>query len=455
MMDGTGKRYFRGAGDMNTVHNGGGSAPGDASVRADSRPSRAGDGNIAMARRVAEAVRAAGGRTFFVGGCVRDKLLGLEIKDVDIEVHGITVRALEAVLDSLGERTAMGASFGVMGLRHYDIDIAMPRRERATGRGHKDFEVFVDPFIGCERAAKRRDFTMNALMQDALTGEILDFFGGREDLRRGVIRHVDDASFAEDPLRVFRAAQFAARFDFAVAEETVALCAGMAVDALAPERVMGELEKALMKAARPSAFFGQLRRMGRMKPWFDELEALSEADLARTMAALDAAAGLRDDAREPLHFMLAALCLALDAPDAQRLLARLTREVRATRYALNMSERGRAAARALASDPGEAGWMALIDAAVCPEDLPLLARANGASPDSEAGMRNLLALYRERMDRPFAMGRDLMAAGAKPGPRVGEALDRAHALRLAGATKAEQLAAALAFLREDREGEAR
>ena len=106
------------------------------------------DRNMAMARRIAEAVAGAGGRTYYVGGCVRDRLMGLENKDIDIEVHGVTVPALEAILDGLGQRTAMGASFGIMGLRHYDLDIAMPRSEKATGRGHKDFEVFVDPFIG-------------------------------------------------------------------------------------------------------------------------------------------------------------------------------------------------------------------------------------------------------------------------------------------------------------------
>ena len=147
-----------------------------------------GDRNRAMARRVAAAVAEAGGRTYYVGGYVRDLLLGRENKDIDIEVHGVTVPALEAILDALGERTTMGASFGIMGLRHYDIDIAMPRSEKATGRGHKDFEVFVDPFIGEERAAMRRDFTMNALMQDVLTGEILDFFGGRADIAAGRIR---------------------------------------------------------------------------------------------------------------------------------------------------------------------------------------------------------------------------------------------------------------------------
>ena len=211
--------------------------------------------DLELARELALRVMAEGGTAYFVGGYVRDLLLGRENKDIDIEVHGIPVHTLEDILDSLGERLTVGASFGIMGLRHYELDIALPRSETATGRGHKDFTVFVDPFIGEEKAARRRDFTMNALMQDVLTGEILDFFGGREDMKRGIIRHVDDGSFAEDPLRALRAAQFAARFGFTVAEETVELSAKMDLAALPGERIMGELEKALLKADRPSIFF--------------------------------------------------------------------------------------------------------------------------------------------------------------------------------------------------------
>ena len=128
-----------------------------------------------MAQKIAAAADRAGGRVYYVGGCVRDGLLGRESKDIDLEVHGIPVSKLEEILDGLGERIAKGVSFGVFGLRHCGLDIAMPRSEKATGRGHKDFAVFVDPFLGEEKAARRRDFTVNALMQNVLTGEILDF----------------------------------------------------------------------------------------------------------------------------------------------------------------------------------------------------------------------------------------------------------------------------------------
>ena len=417
------------------------------------------DKNIDMARRVAGAVAQAGGRVYYVGGFVRDRLLGRDNKDVDIEVHGISVAALEAILGRLGQMTTMGASFGIMGLRHYDLDIAMPRSERATGRGHKDFEVFVDPFIGVERAALRRDFTMNALMQDVLTGEILDFFGGQADLAARRIRHVNDTTFAEDPLRVFRAAQFAARFGFEVAPETAALSATMAVDALARERVMGELEKALLKAARPSIFFRELRRMRQLDIWFGALAALSEPDWQRVMTVLDGAAALREQAREPLPFMLAATCAGFDPAVTKGFLAPLTNEVADTRYALNMAECLPALVARLKAEADTDRWMALYDESCDPDGLLLLARAACAPwdagwPEAEMRLRQLLALYRQRMAQPFLMGRDLLAAGMEPGPAMGVALAYAHRLRLAGVPKDRQLALALAHS-EGGTGEAR
>ena len=400
-----------------------------------------------MAWRIAEAVRAEGGRVFYVGGFVRDGLMGRENKDIDIEVHGISVRALEAILDGLGTRVSMGASFGVMGLQHYDVDIAMPRSERATGRGHKDFEVFVDPFIGYERAALRRDFTINALMQDVLTGEILDFFGGREDLARGRIRHVSDATFAEDPLRVFRAAQFAARFGFSVSEETTRLCRKMAVEALAPERVMGELEKALLKANRPSIFFEVLSAMAQLETWFPEMARHPGEQWTHTLDTLNWAAGFRESVAEPLYFMLAALMIDLIPSDACRFLNRLTHETGAAKYALNMIECRRDAAACLSASAGEEEWMALLDRAACPADLGPLAMAAGCRPEEGKTIAAMFGLYRERMNRPFVMGRDLVAAGIHPGPEMGAALKHAHRLRLQGVSKDEQLSQTLEWFR--------
>ena len=455
------------------------------------------DKNLDMAYRLAREVDRAGGRVYFVGGWVRDRLLGLANKDIDLEVHGVPVPVLEGILDALGERISMGASFGVMGLRHFDIDIAMPRAERATGRGHRDFAVSVDPFLGEEKAAVRRDFTINAMMENVLTGEVLDFFGGRRDLAEGRIRHVNGQSFAEDPLRVFRAAQFAARFGFSVAEETQVLASGMDVDALAGERVMGELEKALLKAARPSVFFEQLRAMGQLARWFPETEALigvpqpprhhPEGDVWRhTMQVLDECAALRAQAREPLWLMLAALCHdfgkavttgekdgrlhaygheSAGLPLAERFLARLTNETRLTAYVRNLTELHMEPNKLAAQHSRERSYMRLFDRALCPEDLLLLCRADflgrQGRPEDGAALREeyaptaetlhaMLALYRERTAQPGLTGKDLIAAGVAPGPAMGEALAYARKLQLAGIGREEQLRQTLGYLRTAR-----
>ena len=454
------------------------------------------DKNIEMARKIAEAVHQEGGRTYYVGGYVRDLILGRENKDIDIEIHGVSVQCLEAILDSLGERLTMGASFGIMGLRHYELDIAMPRSETATGRGHKDFEVFVDPFLGEEKAACRRDFTMNALMQDVLTGEVLDFFGGQDDILHRRIRHVNDQSYAEDPLRVFRAAQFAARFGFEVAEETVRLSASMDVAALPGERIMLELEKALLKAERPSVFFEELRKMKQLSIWFPEAEGLigvlqnetyhPEGDVwTHTMQVTDEAAGMRKDVSEPLWFMLAALCHDFGKqvstftrdetihaynhekeglPLVRRFLSRITNEVKLKEYVLNMTELHMEPNQKVRNHSHIRSYMKMYDRSVNPHDLILLAKADHLGRIGEGTDRNallaeyeeietllnkMLLEYQDRMSRPYIMGKDLLEAGITPGPVYSKALAYAHKLRLAGVPKEEQLSQTLGMIRKE------
>ena len=194
----------------------------------------------------------------------------------------------------------------------------MPRSERATGRGHRDFSVCVDGFIGTKKAAERRDFTVNAIMEDVLTGEIIDHFGGREDLQRGILRHVNEKTFAEDPLRVLRLAQFAARFGFSVDESTKELCRKIDLSALSKERVEAELKKALLKSESPSVFFRVLRDVNGLDFWFPEIAQLTgveqnpvfhpEGDVwVHTMEVLDRAVKYRDKTASPFAFMLSAL----------------------------------------------------------------------------------------------------------------------------------------------------
>lgn len=440
-------------------------------------------------RIIADKVKAAGGNTYYVGGFVRDRLLGTDNKDVDIEVHGIEPETLRQILSECGEPLSYGESFGIYSLRGEDIDIAMPRRERKSGSGHRDFEVDVDPYIGTYEAARRRDFTINAMMEDVLTGEIIDHFGGRADLDAGIIRHIDSETFIEDPLRVLRCAQFAARFGFDAAPETVELCRGIDLTALTKERVAEEMKKALLKADRPSVFFELLREMDQLGFWFPELEALigveqdpvfhPEGDVwTHTMEVVDRAASYRDRASDPYAFMLLALTHDMGkavttavikgrihayehelwgVPIAEAFVSRLTGEKSVTDYVVNMVPLHMRPNVAAYVKPSLKSTNRMFDAAAAPEDLiyfasadrPLFSGEDSFSGDSEF-LFGRLEEYRKTMSEPYVMGRDLIEAGLEPGEQFHDLLEYAHKLRLAGIDKESALKQVLAQARKKR-----
>jgi tRNA nucleotidyltransferase (CCA-adding enzyme) len=222
---------------------------------------------------IAKAVDASGGRAMLVGGCVRDELMGIDPKDWDVEVYGIEPGKLREILDQFGEVLVVGEAFAVYKLGN-DLDVSVPRRERKTGTGHRGFTIEGDPQMSFVEACSRRDFTINAILQDPLTGEIVDPFGGREDIGRNIIRHVSDETFAEDSLRVLRAAQFAARFEFNIVPETVEICKTIDVTDLPRERVWGEFEKLLLRAQKPSIGLKWLYDLGVVDQIFPELGSL-------------------------------------------------------------------------------------------------------------------------------------------------------------------------------------
>lgn len=204
-----------------------------------------------------------GAKTYYVGGYVRDKILGKENKDIDIEIHYITEKEFLDVCKSFClDIKLCGQAFGVYKavIDGQDIDFSFPRTEKLIGTKHTDFEIAVDPFIDEEKASQRRDFTINALMMDTKDDTILDFHHGMEDLQNKVIRHTSD-KFSEDALRVYRAAQFASRFGFTVAPETLELCKKIDVTHLPQERIHEETYKAFTKGT-PSIYFDILKSIG-------------------------------------------------------------------------------------------------------------------------------------------------------------------------------------------------
>ncbi len=226
------------------------------------------------ARRVAAAIRDAGGRALCVGGFVRDRLLAHPSTDLDLEVFGIAQDRLPELLRTLGRVEPVGQAFPVYKLGH--IDVALPRRESKSGRGHKGFVVEGDPAMPFAEAARRRDFTINAIAWDPLTDEYLDPYDGRADLARRLLRVVDPLTFGDDSLRVLRALQFAARFELTLDPATADICRAISLDDLPAERIWGEFEKLLLQARRPSIGFALARDLGVIGQILPEMEALHE-----------------------------------------------------------------------------------------------------------------------------------------------------------------------------------
>lgn len=217
------------------------------------------------------------GRPRLVGGCVRDWLLGLEPKDFDVEVGGVTFDALHRILAPFGSTDIVGRSFGVIKLRMsqgHEYDFSLPRRESKTGAGHRGFAVQPDPDLSDAEAAARRDFTLNSIAWDPFSQSLIDPLGGEADLKSGRLRH-SSAAFVEDPLRVLRGMQLAARYNLALAPETARLCKSIVsgFTELPIERIWGEWDKWATKSRKPSLGLTVLAETG----WivhFPEIAAL-------------------------------------------------------------------------------------------------------------------------------------------------------------------------------------
>ena len=222
---------------------------------------------------LSKAIYDAGGRALLVGGCVRDRLMGAQPKDWDLEVYQLDAQHLRRILDQFGPVNVVGEAFTVYKLGRH-LDVSIPRRERKSGRGHKAFIIEGDPEMSVADAARRRDFTINAILQDPLTKELIDPFEGRLDLERRILRAVSVDTFAEDSLRVLRAAQFASRFHFDIDPETVELCRSIDLSDLPAERIWGEMEKLLLQSSRPSVGLEWLRRLGVLEKLFPEIQSL-------------------------------------------------------------------------------------------------------------------------------------------------------------------------------------
>jgi tRNA nucleotidyltransferase (CCA-adding enzyme) len=430
-----------------------------------------------IATAIAETVHGAGGRALIVGGWVRDRLMGRTSKDIDIEVYGVPADALRQLLERFGAVNPVGESFTVYKVA--GIDVSLPRRESRVGRGHRGFDVTGEPLMPVEEAARRRDFTINAISWDPLTDEYVDPFGGRRDIAAGMLRMVDPRTFAEDSLRVLRAIQFAARFGFTLDPETREVCRRIPLDDLPPERIWGEIEKLLLQAPRPSVGFTLALDLGAIDRLFPELQALvgcsqepewhPEGDVwVHTLMVIDQARQRIDDLERPqqITVMLGAVCHDLGKPVTTALVGGRIRSI-------DHEQAGIAPATALLdrlnvhsiggfdvrnhvlgivahhlkplsfykADPraGDGAFRRLAQKV----DLELLARLALSDCLGRSGAFDCSGiewfLHRARElgvqhapPDPLVKGRHLLAMGLEPGPRVGDILRQIYEKQLDG-----------------------
>jgi tRNA nucleotidyltransferase (CCA-adding enzyme) len=438
--------------------------------------------------RLLGALRAAGGRPYVVGGAVRDGLLGLPVKDFDVEVFGLPAERLEPLLAGHGRVDAVGQAFRVYKLSGVEgvegaLDVALPRRDSKKGPGHRGIAVEGDLALSVEEAARRRDFTMNAMLLDPSSGEIRDPWGGRRDLEARLLRAVDAGTFGEDPLRALRAVQFAARYELDVDPGTAALCTAMPLAELPAERVFGEIEKLLLKARRPSRGLSLLKAWGMLPVIAPELLPLEatpqdpgwhpEGDVwAHTLQVVDEAAGLladlAGDRPRQLAVMLGALCHDLGKPATTRFEDGRVRSrgheeagLPLTRALLDrwnlhtlLGYDVRAQVLAMVAHhlkPGQLyddrrrvsdGAIRRLAARCEPDLLYRVAKADCLGRRPGAFEPVAMEWFRERVreldvaqraPEPILKGRDVLALGVAPGPEVGRVVRAVYEKQLDGA----------------------
>jgi tRNA nucleotidyltransferase (CCA-adding enzyme) len=433
---------------------------------------------IERAETIARAVRDRGGRALVVGGWVRDRLLGHPSKDIDLEVFGVPADGLRALLESIGRVETIGESFTVY--RSGDIDVALPRRESKVGRGHRGFLVEGDPAMSVEEAARRRDFTINAISWDPLSGEYLDPRDGRADLAARVLRVVDPATFGDDSLRVLRGVQFVARFELEPSPDTLEICRRTPLDDLPAERVWGEIEKLLLLPSRPSPGFRFALDAGVIARLFPEMHALvgcaqepewhPEGDVwVHTLMVIDEARARIDDLPRwaKVAMMLGAVCHDFGKPSttaffdgrlrshdheeagvapARALLDRLNVhaidgvDVRAQVCGLTAHHLKPGSWYKVRDEVGDGAFRRLA----LKVDLELLARlAEADCVGRYPGRFDCSAmswfLNRARAlgvehdaPRPLLLGRHLLALGLMPGPKIGVILKQVYERQLDG-----------------------
>ncbi|MFY4809088.1 CCA tRNA nucleotidyltransferase [Aliarcobacter butzleri] len=354
-----------------------------------------------------------------VGGCVRDSFLNKKIKDYDIEIFNFdSLEILEKSLKKFGNVNLVGKSFGVLTLKidEYDFDFSLPRIEKKVGNSHQDFEVSTNANLSFKEAAIRRDFTINAIGYDYFKNEILDPFGGINDLKNKIIKHIDDKTFIEDSLRIYRSVQFASRFEFKIDENTKILCKKIVSSGelkfLPKERVFEELKKLFLKSKKPSLGLNLLKEFNIM-------------NIEQNLEEIDNLAFILkdknyDDFRK-LYLFYSCLCKGMNEDETFSFIKNLTDDKKFIKNILILNETN------LTND---IKMLKRLSLKLKLEDLIVLNQAfkNQISLEVLEILKNLNIL--NTPIKPLVLGKDLIKLGFVPSEKFKEILDFAFDLQI-------------------------
>ncbi|WP_323595225.1 CCA tRNA nucleotidyltransferase [Aliarcobacter butzleri] len=369
--------------------------------------------------RILNDLQELGSKPILVGGCVRDSFLNKKIKDYDVEIFNFySLEILEKSLKKFGNVNLVGKSFGVLTLKidEYDFDFSLPRIEKKVGNSHTDFEVSTNANLSFKEAAIRRDFTINAIGYDYFKNEILDPFGGMNDLKNKIIKHIDDKTFVEDSLRVYRSVQFASRFEFKIDENTKILCKKIVSSGelkfLPKERVFEELKKLFLKSKKPSLGLNLLKEFNIMniEQYIEEIDNLAFILKDKNY----------DDFRK-LYLFYSCLCKGMNEDETFSFIKNLTDDKKFIKNILILNETN------LTND---IKMLKRLSLKLKLEDLIVLNQAfkNQISLEVFEILKNLDIL--NTPIKPLVLGKDLIKLGFVPSEKFKEILDFAFDLQI-------------------------
>ncbi len=376
-------------------------------------------------------------RPIIIGGFIRDSLLNIDSDDIDIEIYNISsFEKLENILEEFGSINRVGKSFGVCKLKidNFVLDFSLPRIDSKIASGHSGFDIKVQKNLNFKDAARRRDFSMNAIGFDVTTKALLDPFNGINDLKEKTLKMVDAETFVEDPLRVLRAVQFCSRFDLKMDKELFLLCKRMVetniLSELAKERIYEEIKKILLKSKKPSIGFKLLKELGALK-YFPHLGILKEKDWVQSMDAINKIAELKlTNKRTNEVLMLASLCYKSTSSEIQDFLYRLSNDKALLNSILILQENLKTIINIHSKKINDYELYKLATK-VNIEELAILSEAIFGVGKNIASRAKELKIINKKLP-VILLGRDLVESGLEPSCEFSKILDAAYEAQMHG-----------------------